>query len=109
MTFVIALPCVDVKDQACIQECPFDCLYEGERMLYIHPGECTDCGACEPVCPVEAIYYEDDLPEKWRPFAAANAEFFDDLGHPGGSAQLGPVPKDHPTVAALPPAAHRTP
>ncbi|WP_240743094.1 indolepyruvate ferredoxin oxidoreductase subunit alpha, partial [Microbacterium sp. K36] len=54
MTYVIALPCVDLKDKACIDECPVDCIYEGERSLYIHPDECVDCGACEPVCPVEA-------------------------------------------------------
>src|SRR3546814_11466994 len=65
VTYVIALPCVDVKDRACIDECPVDCIYEGERSLYIHPDECVDCGACEPVCPVEAIYYEDELPEAW--------------------------------------------
>ena len=58
MTYVISQPCVDLKDKACIDECPVDCIYEGERMLYIHPDECVDCGACEPVCPVEAIYYE---------------------------------------------------
>jgi NAD-dependent dihydropyrimidine dehydrogenase PreA subunit len=67
VTYVIALPCVDLKDKACIEECPVDCIYEGERMLYIHPDECVDCGACEPVCPVEAIYYEDDTPESPRP------------------------------------------
>jgi NAD-dependent dihydropyrimidine dehydrogenase PreA subunit len=66
VTYVIALPCVDVKDRACIDECPVDCIYEGERSLYIHPDECVDCGACEPVCPVEAIYYEDDLPASGR-------------------------------------------
>ncbi|MGA1628655.1 MAG: 4Fe-4S binding protein, partial [Aquiluna sp.] len=49
MTYVIALPCVDLKDKACIDECPVDCIYEGDRMLYIHPDECVDCGACEPV------------------------------------------------------------
>lgn len=49
VTYVIALPCVDLKDKACIDECPVDCIYEGERMLYIHPDECVDCGACEPV------------------------------------------------------------
>ncbi|MFG3054059.1 ferredoxin [Kitasatospora sp. NPDC048239] len=102
MTFVIALPCVDVKDKACLDECPVDCIYEGERMLYVHPDECIDCGACEPVCPVEAIYFEDDTPEPWRPFNAANAEFFTDLGSPGGSAKLGLIEKDHPMVAALP-------
>ena len=64
MTYVIAQPCVDLKDRACVDECPVDCIYEGKRMLYIHPDECVDCGACEPVCPVEAIYYEDDTPER---------------------------------------------
>jgi NAD-dependent dihydropyrimidine dehydrogenase PreA subunit len=66
MTYVIALPCVDLKDKTCIEECPVDCIYEGEPMLYIHPDECVDCGACEPVCPVEAIFYEDDLSERTR-------------------------------------------
>ncbi len=61
MTYVIAQPCVDLKDRACVDECPVDCIYEGKRMLYIHPDECVDCGACEPVCPVEAIFYEDDV------------------------------------------------
>ena len=67
MTYVIGEACVDVLDRACVEECPVDCIYEGERMLYIHPDECVDCGACEPVCPVEAIYYEDDLPVSGRP------------------------------------------
>ncbi len=79
---MIALPCVDVKDRACIDECPVDCIYEGERSLYIHPDECVDCGACEPVCPVEAIYYEDDLPDEWQDYYTANVEFFDDIGSP---------------------------
>ena len=48
MTYIITQPCVDVLDKACIEECPVDCIYEGERMLYIHPDECVDCGACEP-------------------------------------------------------------
>ena len=68
MTYVIAEPCVDLLDKACIEECPVDCIYEGDRMLYIHPDECVDCGACEPVCPVEAIFYEDDVPEKWKDY-----------------------------------------
>ena len=87
VTYVIALPCVDVKDRACIDECPVDCIYEGERSLYIHPDECVDCGACEPVCPVEAIYYEDDLPEQWADYYKANVEFFDDVGSPGRRRQ----------------------
>ncbi|MFJ1706265.1 ferredoxin [Kitasatospora sp. NPDC088346] len=102
MTFVIAQPCVDVKDKACLEACPVDCIYQGQRMLYVHPDECIDCGACEPVCPVEAIYFEDDTPQPWRPFNTANAEFFTDLGSPGGSAKLGLIEKDHPMVAALP-------
>mgnify|MGYP002262204672 CR=1 FL=1 len=60
MTYTIAEPCVDVKDKACIEECPVDCIYEGARMLYIHPDECVDCGACEPVCPVFATYHNDE-------------------------------------------------
>src|SRR5690625_4813811 len=75
MTYVIALPCVDVKIRACVDECPVDCIYEGERMLYIHPDECVDCGACEPVCPVEAIYYEDDTPAEWADYYDINVEF----------------------------------
>ena len=49
MTYVIAQPCVDVKDRACVDECPVDCIYEGARSLYIHPEECVDCGACAGV------------------------------------------------------------
>ncbi|MBB1587344.1 MAG: ferredoxin family protein [Propionibacterium sp.] len=103
MTYIIALPCVDVKDRACVEECPVDCIYEGNRMLYIHPEECVDCGACEPVCPVEAIYYEDDLPEDQEEYFDINAQFFENLGSPGGAARLGPVDQDHPTVEQLPP------
>ena len=106
MTYVIALPCVDLKDKACIEECPVDCIYEGERMLYIHPDECVDCGACEPVCPVEAIYYEDDVPAEWTDYTAANAEFFNELGSPGGAAKLGLIANDVPLVKALPPQEH---
>ena len=111
MTYVIAEPCVDVLDKACIEECPVDCIYEGGRSLYIHPDECVDCGACEPVCPVEAIYYEDDLPDKWALHTADNARFFTDtlpgldtpLGSPGGATKLGALPADTPLVAGLRP------
>ena len=103
VTYIIALPCVDLLDKACIEECPVDFIYEGERMLYIHPDECVDCGACEPVCPVEAIFYEDDVPDQWKDYYKANVEFFEDLGSPGGAAKTGKIPKDHPLVAALPP------
>ncbi|MBX6749770.1 MAG: ferredoxin family protein [Micromonosporaceae bacterium] len=109
MAYVISEPCVDVKDRACVEECPVDCIYEGGRSLYIHPDECVDCGACEPVCPVEAIYYEDDLPEPLRPYGADNAAFFTQigpsgvsLGSPGGAAKVGPLAYDAPLVASLP-------
>jgi hypothetical protein len=55
------------------------------------------------VCPVEAIFYEDDVPEQWKEYTQANAEFFDDLGSPGGASKLGLIDKDHALVAALPP------
>jgi len=103
VTYVIAEPCVDVLDKACIEECPVDCIYEGGRMLYIHPDECVDCGACEPVCPVEAIFYEDDVPEKWREYTQANVDFFDDLGSPGGASKVGKVDFDVEPIKSLPP------
>ena len=78
MTYTIAEPCIDVKDRGCVDECPVDCIYEGPRMLYIHPDECVDCGACEPVCPVTAIFYEDDVPAEWKQFTPINAEWFND-------------------------------
>jgi NAD-dependent dihydropyrimidine dehydrogenase PreA subunit len=76
VTYVSTEPCIDVKDRCCIEECPVDCIDEGDRMLHIHLGECVDCGACEPVCLVEAIFYEDDVPAQWKEFTAANAVFF---------------------------------
>jgi NAD-dependent dihydropyrimidine dehydrogenase PreA subunit len=113
MTYVIALPCVDILDRACVEECPVDCIYEGARALYIQPDECVDCGACEPVCPVEAIFYEDDLPAVWSVFTADNAAFFTDvlpgqtasLASPGGALKLGRIGVDTPLVAGLPPQA----
>jgi ferredoxin len=72
-------------------------------MLYIHPDECVDCGACEPVCPVEAIFYEDDVPPEWKDYTQVNAEFFNELGSPGGAASLGVIEADHPLIAVLPP------
>jgi ferredoxin len=73
VTYVIAEPCIDTKDRSCIDVCPVDCIHEQERMLLIDPQECIDCGACEPECPVEAIYPGDALPEKWQPFLRINA------------------------------------
>ncbi|GAB3291277.1 ferredoxin [Parasphingorhabdus pacifica] len=102
MTYVITEPCVDVLDRSCIDECPVDCIYEGQRMLYIHPDECIDCAACEPVCPVDAIYFEDDVPAEWDEFTRANADFFTEIGSPGGAATVGKIGRDVPLVADLP-------
>jgi ferredoxin len=74
-------------------------------MLYIQPDECVDCGACEPVCPVEAIYYEDDIPSEWSDYYSVNVDFFSEVGSPGGAAKVGPIAGDHPIVAVLPPQA----
>ena len=103
MTYVITAACVDLLDRTCVGECPVDCIYEGERMLYIHPDECVDCGACEPVCPVGAIYFADDLPGESRDFLRVNTEFFTYLGSPGGASSVGKIHSDHPVVASLPP------
>ena len=103
MTYVITLPCVDLKDRSCIEECPVDCIYEGDRMLYIQADECVDCGACEPVCPVEAIYYEDDVPAEHQAFTAANVDFFVELGSPGEPRSWDPRHSMHPCSQASKP------
>ncbi len=106
MTYVIALPCVDLKDKACIEECPVDCIYEGERMLYIQADECVDCGACEPVCPTEAIFYEDDVPAEFAEYKQANVDFFETLGSPGGASKVGKTSNDPAWILALPTQEH---
>jgi len=78
--FVIAQPCIDVKDKACVDVCPVDCIHpaDGEDVgqLYIDPTECIMCGACEPECPVEAIFIVEDLPAEWAHFEKINANYF---------------------------------
>ncbi len=76
MTYVITDACIDVKDKSCIEECPVDCIYEGDNQLFINPNDCVDCGACEPVCPTNAIYYVDDVPENKKVFIELNRDFF---------------------------------
>ena len=75
MAYVVADPCVKCKYTDCVAVCPVDCFYEGKNSLAINPDECIDCGACEPECPVEAIFPEDALPEKWEPFVRINAAY----------------------------------
>ena len=72
MAYVITQPCIDVKDKSCIDVCPVSCIYvesdDLDRKLYIHPDECIDCGACEPECPVTAIFEESAVPDEWKEF-----------------------------------------
>jgi NAD-dependent dihydropyrimidine dehydrogenase PreA subunit len=103
MTYVVTQACVDVMDRSCVEQCPVDCIYEGERMLYIHPDECIDCGACEAACPVSAIYYSYDLTPETEPFLELNARFFDEIGSPGGARKLGQPGRDPEFVTSLPP------
>ena len=111
MTFVITSTCLDLKDMSCVEECPVDCIYEGERKLYIQPRECIDCGACEPVCPVDAIYPDRGLPADKAEDKEDNKAFFElvlpgrdaPLGAPGGSMRIGNTEADTPRIAALPP------
>ena len=67
-----------------MEVCPVDCIYEGDTQLFIHPDECIDCGACEPVCPVKAIFAEDETPDQWKSFIELNKQFFKD--NPGRQA-----------------------
>ena len=94
MPYIITEPCLSTCDTACVEVCPVDCIHgpkntedcgleakkegfnpEG-KMLYINPDECIDCGACEPECPVEAIYEEDAVPNEWIEFIKMNYDFF---------------------------------
>jgi NAD-dependent dihydropyrimidine dehydrogenase PreA subunit len=89
MTYVITEPCIDVLDKSCVEVCPVDCIHfeEGtDRMEYIDPDECIDCGACEPVCPVTAIFAEDDVPDQYKAYTELNAKWFKDPA--GARAQV---------------------
>jgi NAD-dependent dihydropyrimidine dehydrogenase PreA subunit len=106
MPYFIASPCIDVMDKSCIEECPVDCIYEGDRKLYINPAECIDCGACEPACPETAIYVDWKAPAGAAEFAGDNASFFAEalpgrsapLGNPGGSGRTGRIGEDSALV-----------
>ena len=81
MAYVIAAPCIDHQDQACIESCPVDCItFEGgaDRKAYIDPGGCIECGACVKECPQGAIYHETELPAEWSMFAAIDRTWYRD-------------------------------
>ena len=75
MAYVVAEPCINCKFTDCVDVCPVDCFYEGKNFLVIHPEDCIDCGACEPECPIEAIFEEDELPDKWMHYIEINAQY----------------------------------
>ena len=68
MTFVVGENCINCKHTDCVEVCPVDCFYEGPNFLVIHPDECIDCALCEPECPVDAIFADDELPEDQQQF-----------------------------------------
>lgn len=74
MTFVVGENCIKCKHTDCVEVCPVDCFYEGPNFLVIDPDECIDCALCEPECPVDAIFSEDELPEGQESFLEINAE-----------------------------------
>jgi len=78
MAYIIAEPCIGVKDASCVEVCPVDCIHatDDDTMYYIDPNECIDCGVCVPECPVEAIFFEPDLPDEWKNFIQINADYF---------------------------------
>ena len=89
MTYVIAEPCIDIKDKTCIDVCPVDCIVETARMLVIDAEECIDCGACEPECPVTAIFPEEDTPPQWKSYIAKNRDVFQGASPPGKPQRKG--------------------
>jgi NAD-dependent dihydropyrimidine dehydrogenase PreA subunit len=117
MTFVITQPCIDTMDQSCVEVCPVDCIHfeEGaDRMLYINPAECIDCGACQPACPVSAIFPEPDVPPEQAHFTPVNSQWYEDkaaaraavAGVPAlGGGEAVPRPAAVPAGGAAPAAA----
>ena len=78
MAYVITDPCINLKDASCVQECPVDCIKsdESSNQYFIDPDICIDCGACQPVCPVNAIYPADEVPPDQQAQIENNAEYF---------------------------------
>ena len=83
MAYVIAEPCIDELDQSCVAVCPVDCIKFAEgidRKAYIDPDECIDCGACQPECPVNAIFPADEVPDAWLVHIESNARWYVEPG-----------------------------
>ena len=84
MAYTIAQPCVGVKDTACVEVCPVECIhptkneatFAAAEQLYIDPVTCIDCGACQAVCPVTAIFPNEQVPDQWKNFIEVNANYF---------------------------------
>lgn len=84
MAYVIAEPCINEKDQSCVEVCPVDCIhptadepgFAEATQLFIDPTECIDCDACVEACPVDACYAEDQLPADWKKYSAINADYY---------------------------------
>lgn len=86
MAYVVADPCVKCKYTDCVAVCPVDCFYEGKNSLAINPDECIDCGACEPECPVNAIFPDSSVPAEWAAYGGLNALWYKDKA--GARAQV---------------------
>jgi NAD-dependent dihydropyrimidine dehydrogenase PreA subunit len=84
MTYVITEPCIESKDNSCVEVCPVDCIhptpeepdYDDAEHLHIDPDECIDCNACVQACPVDACYAAEDVPKEWESYIEANASYF---------------------------------
>lgn len=79
MPYVITEPCIGVKDGACVDVCPVDCIQttDDANQYFINPLECIDCDACVPVCPVDAIFEESRVPETWQQYVAINSAHYE--------------------------------
>ena len=115
MAFIITDPCIGTKDSACVDVCPVDCIHPRKdepefaqtTMLYIHPEECIDCGACVPACPVTAIYDSpESVPASQKELVEANAVYR--AGEPDAVARAEAIAQSHiqahPDLMAVPPA-----
>ncbi|TMH78276.1 MAG: ferredoxin family protein [Betaproteobacteria bacterium] len=74
MTTIVTDNCDGCRFTDCVTVCPVACFHGDEKMLYIDNDVCIQCSACIPLCPVHAIYADDDIPEDQRHWIEVNAE-----------------------------------